>query len=101
MFKQAYDLVMDEDKNAFSALPKTVKFQLMTALSYMWCAVFSLGIGSYYMFGTSVIFHTLFLLGVFFTADLFSKARDKKIDHRDAYKDRDGGVRYDDMWGGI
>lgn len=101
MFRQPYDMIMDEDKNAFSALPKAQKFQLMTTLSYMWCAIFSLGIGSYAMFGISVILHTLFLFGVLFTADTFRKAREHKLDHRVAFKDKDGGARYDGMWGGI
>ncbi len=101
MFTQTYDLVMHEDKNAFSALPNIRKFQLMTILAYMWCAIFSLGVGSYVFFGTSVVLHMLVLIGIFFTADIFRKARERSMDHREAYRDRDGGARYDDIWGGI
>jgi len=108
MLRKAYDLIMDDNKNAFSSLPKSVRFQLMTALAYMWCAIFSFGTGYYLFFGTSLVFHLLFIIGLFFTADLFSKARENKIssvaeyrDHRAAFKDEDGAARYDDMWGGI
>lgn len=101
MFIDTYKLVMDDEINPFNKLPKTVRFQLMTTLAYMWCTIFSLSIGSYVFFGTSVIFHTLFLIGVFFTADLFRRANKDRIDHRMAYRDKkDGGVMYDDIWGG-
>ena len=108
MFKKAYDLVMDDNTNAFNSLPKAVRFQLMTTLAYMWCAIFSFGTGYYLFFGVSLVFHLLFVLGLFITAHLFRKARENKIsyqtehiDHRSAFKDRDGGARYDDIWGGI
>ena len=79
MIRQAYMMVMDDNTNAFNTLPKIVRFQLMVTLAYMWCVIFSIGIGSYFIFGTSVVFHTLFLLGLFFTSDLFQKVRNKKI----------------------
>ena len=79
MLNKTYKLIMDDNTNAFNSLPKTVRFQLMTVLSYMWCAIFSAGIGSYFIFGTSVIFHTLFLAGLFFTASLFERARNNEI----------------------
>ncbi len=79
MLKRTYKLIMDDNTNAFNSLPKTVRFQLMTILAYMWCAIFSAGIGSYFIFGTSVIFHTLFLAGLFVTASLFDRARNNVI----------------------
>lgn len=77
--KKYYNLVMDADRNAFSSLPRTTKFQLMTVLAYMWSVVFSLGVGSIMVFGTSVIFHLLLIAGTFITADLFYKSREGTI----------------------
>ncbi|MEM7618145.1 MAG: hypothetical protein AAF244_02060 [Pseudomonadota bacterium] len=72
----------------------------MTTLAYMWCVIFSFGIGSFVLFGTSVFFHTLFLIGLFFTADLFKRANNDQLDHRIAYRNKkDGTVLYDDIWG--
>ena len=89
MDQNPYSLVMNADKNAFSSLPNTTKFQLMTVLAYMWSVVFSLGVGSIMIFGTSVVFHMLILCGTFFTADLFRKARDGDISREAAYKHKD------------
>jgi hypothetical protein len=100
MVKQFYRMIMDDDENPFNKLPKTTRFQLMTTLAYMWCALFSAGIGSYTFFGTSVILHTLVLVGIFFTAYFFYKAENNQIKNREVYIDqKDGGVKYDDIWG--
>lgn len=90
MMKQTYSIVMNADMNAFSSLPRTTKFQLMSILAYMWSIVFAMGVGSIMTFGTSVIFHMLVLCGTFFTADLFQKARQGTISHRSAFKDTSG-----------
>ncbi|NQZ14806.1 MAG: hypothetical protein HRT94_08300 [Alphaproteobacteria bacterium] len=101
MFSDTYKLIMNEDQNAFRSLPKVVKFQLMVTLAYMWCAIFSFGIGSFFFFGTSVLFHFLFLIGIFFTADLFKRAQQRQLDHRICYRNiTDGSALYDDIWGG-
>jgi hypothetical protein len=79
MIRKYYNMVMDADQNSFSKLPRAQKFQLMTVLSYMWSIVFSLGVGSIMVFGTSVIFHMLLIVGTFITADLFYKSREGTI----------------------
>ena len=75
MFKRAYQIVMDDTKNPFMRLSATVRFQLMTVLAYMWCTIFSVGLGSYAVFGTTVILHTLVLCGIFVTAYYFKGAQ--------------------------
>ena len=100
MIRQAYDLVMNDEQNAFSSLPKKTRFQIMTTLSFMWSAVFTVSIGSHMLFGPSVIAHVAVLLAIFFTADIFRRARGHAFHHRDAMRDpRDGTARYDDLWG--
>ena len=99
MIQKIYDAIMNENNNAFAALPKTTKFQLMTILSYMWCGIFSIGIGSFMFFGVSLVLHLLVLIGVLFTAYLFDNSRKQFTDHRLHYRDEDGGAKYDDIWG--
>jgi len=100
MLRNAYVSVMDDDLNAFSQLPKTTRFQLMIMLSWVCSAVFAVSAGTYYVFGTSVIAHTAILIAIFFTADLFRRARDGKVHHRDAMRNKhDGTALYDDLCG--
>ncbi len=100
MLQRLYDLVMDPRQNPLRSLPKMVRFQYMLILSYMWSAIFTIWIGSALAFGSSVIGHTVLLLGLFFTADLFRRARNRAISHRDAMRNpRDATVLYDDIWG--
>ncbi len=79
MLINEYNYVMNASKNPLRVLPKIVQFQMMIVLSYMWSVVFGLGIGSYLMFGSSAIFHTLFLVGLFFTSCIFDKAKNKEL----------------------
>lgn len=73
MILKYYKLIMDSRYNALSNLPVSTRFQLMSVLSWMWSAMFSVGIGSYYVFGLSVVFHILVLLGVFVTYEVFKR----------------------------
>ena len=75
MFKESYALVMSPNSNHLKGLPKMVRFQLMTTLAFMWSFIFTMWIGSMQFFGPSAIVHTLVLIGVFFTAEIFKKAR--------------------------
>lgn len=101
MLRDAYAVVMDPDKNPLAGLPKIVTFQLMTTLAWMWSAVFSLWIGSISFFGPSAAGHAILLVGVFFTADIFAKARKQQpVSYDMLFADRkDGCARYDDIWG--
>ena len=77
MIKKTYQMIMDDTKNPFMRLPQTVRFQLMTVLAYMWCTIFSLGIGSYAFFGTTVVLHMLVLGGIFVTAYYFNNTKNQ------------------------
>ncbi len=101
MIRDFYNFVMDHEKNPLSALPKMVRFQVMMVLSFMWSAVFTIWVGSIMVLGPTVLGHAAILLAVFFTADVFRRARIHAASHRDAMRDpRDGTVLYDDVWGG-
>ena len=75
MFKESYALVMSPNANPLKGLPKMVRFQLMTTLAFMLSFIFTMLIGSMQFFGPSAVVHTLVLIGVFFTAEIFKKAR--------------------------
>jgi hypothetical protein len=74
MLKETYALLMSPNKNPLRHLPKIVRFQFMTTLAFMWSFIFTMWIGSLSVFGPSAIVHTLVLIGVFFTAEIFKKA---------------------------
>ena len=100
MFREAYAVVMDDEQNAFALLPKITRFQIMTVLSLMWSAVFTAYVGSYLIFGPTVIAHVVVLLAIFFTADIFRRAEKSTLHHRDAMRnERDGTAHHDDLWG--
>ena len=98
MIKEMWNSVMDADKNPLMRLPKTVRFQLMTYLSVMWCMIFTVWTGWLMTLGPSIFAHLIILVGIFYTHKIFKDST--KMTHRDQYKDSDGGVKYDDIWGG-
>ena len=75
MIKESYAVVMSPNTNPLNRLPKIVRFQLMTSLAFMWSFIFTMWIGSVQFFGPSAVAHTLVLIGVFFTAEIFNKAK--------------------------
>ena len=75
MIKNYYNLIMSSETNGLSELPNMVKFQLMTLLSFMWSIVFTLMVGSYIVLGPTMILHVLFLIGIYFTAEVYGKVK--------------------------
>lgn len=100
MFKDLYKVVMNPEVNPLSVLPRMVRFQYMLILSYLWSAVFTIWVGIPIAIGPSMVVHLVLLVGVFFTADIFRRARAQAASHRDRMRDGDDGtVLYDDLWG--
>jgi hypothetical protein len=87
MVRYLYNLVMDPNRNPLQALPKMVRFQYMVILAYMWSAVFSIYIGTIALLGPSIAAHTILLIGVFFTADVFRRARARSLSDDDLFQD--------------
>jgi hypothetical protein len=91
---------MDANRNPLRALPKMVRFQYVVIRAYMWSAVFSIYIGAIALLGPSIAVHTILLIGVFFTADIFRRARARSLSYDELYQDpADGTARSDDVWG--
>ena len=63
---------MNSDYNGIANLPNMVKFQLMIILSFMWSIIFTLMIGSFLVLGPTIVLHVFFLIGVYFTSEIFS-----------------------------
>ena len=100
MIRSLYDVVMDPERNPLRALPKAVRFQHMAVLAYMWSVVFCMYIGAIVLIGPSIAIHTILLVGVFFTAEVFRRAERRALSYDELFKDpRDGGAMYDDIWG--
>ena len=73
-----YGLVMDSRLNPLSHIPDTnVRHLAMQILAWMWCIVFSMWMGSIYVFGVSAIVHAILLAGIFITVGVFETARRK------------------------
>ena len=77
MLTRAYRLVMDPSENPLRNLPSMVRFHYMLLLSYMWSAIFALWVGYTWLMGPSLIVHTVLLIGVFFTAEIFALANSR------------------------
>jgi hypothetical protein len=75
MIRNAYASLMNSELNPLRNLPKTVRFQIMVSLSWMWSVVFALWLGSVLAFGASVAVHLILLVGVFGTTEVFRRAR--------------------------
>jgi hypothetical protein len=100
MVKYLYNLVMDPERNPLKVLPKMVRFQYMVILAYMWSVVFSIYLGTIAVLGPSIAAHTILLIGVFFTADIFRRARNRSLSYDELFQDpADGTAMYDDVWG--
>ena len=98
MIRDTWNSVMDADNNPLMRLPKMVRFQIMSYLAVMWCMIFTVYTGWLMTLGPSIFAHLIILVGIFFTDKVFRDST--KMTHRDQYKEVDGGVKYDDIWGG-
>ncbi|NNC38171.1 MAG: hypothetical protein EX271_00435 [Acidimicrobiales bacterium] len=92
--------IMDPNANPLKVLPIAQRYQIMIVLSAMWTAIFTTSISAWYLYGTLLAAHILFITGVTVTAIVFKNASDSRpMTYRD-YPLEDGTARYDDVWGG-
>jgi hypothetical protein len=67
---------MDSRYNPLSNIPDTnTRHLVMQILAWMWCIIFSMSVGSIFVFGISAILHTLLLAGIAITASTFEVAK--------------------------
>ena len=71
-----YHLIMDSWYNPLRHIPDTnTRHLIMQMLAWMWCIIFSMWMGSIFVFGISAIAHALLIAGVFITAGVFETAK--------------------------
>ena len=68
--------VMNADKNPLRHIPDTnVRHMVLQVLAWMWCIVFSMWVGSFWIMGVSMIAHALILAAIVVTVATFETAR--------------------------
>ena len=75
-----YQLIMDSRHNPLSHIPDTnTRHLVMQVLAWMWCVVFSMWMGSIFVFGVSAAIHAILLAGIFVTVGVFETAKRKPV----------------------
>ena len=76
MFTTIYNSIMRRKYNPLANIPNVATGHLlMQVLAWMWCVIFSMGMGSIYVFGVTAIAHAIIIAGIFITATTFYTAR--------------------------
>lgn len=76
MLRKIYNSIMRRKYNPLSSIPNVATGHLiMQVLAWMWCVVFSMWIGSIYIFGVTAIAHAIIIAGIFITAATFYTAK--------------------------
>ena len=77
---QLYHSIMDSRRNPLSHIPDTnTRHLVMQLLAWMWCIVFSMWVGSIFVFGVSAAIHAILLAGIFVTVGVFETAKRKPV----------------------
>jgi len=68
--------IMDAEINPLRHIPDTnVRHMVLQVLAWMWCIVFSMWIGSFWIMGVSMIAHAIVLAAIVITVATFETAR--------------------------
>ena len=106
---ESWNSVMDAEKNPLRHIPDLqVRHMVLQILAWMWCIVFSLYIGSFWVMGASMLGHALLLAAIVVTVGTFETAKRKPsffVDFPTSTPSRArtlwiGGKRYTDPYGG-
>ena len=77
MLRKIYNSIMRRKYNPLSNIPNVATGHLiMQVLAWMWCVVFSMWVGSVYIFGVTAIAHAIIIAGIFITAVIFYTAKE-------------------------
>lgn len=70
--------VMDSNINPLRHIPDLqVRHMVLQVLAWMWCIVFSMYVGSFFVMGISMVAHALFLGAIVATVGTFEVAKNK------------------------
>jgi len=71
-----WNVVMDHRFNPLKNIPDLqVRHLVLQILAWMWCIIFSMWIGSYFVMGISMVAHVLLLAGIVVTVGTFEVSR--------------------------
>jgi hypothetical protein len=74
----SWNSVMNADKNPLKNIPDlNTRHMVLQVLAWMWCIMFSLYLGSMWVFGITAIAHVFILAAVVLTVATFETARHK------------------------
>ena len=72
----AWNGVMNAETNPLRHIPDTnVRHMVLQVLAWMWCIVFSMYVGSFWIMGVSMIAHAIVLAAIVITVATFETAR--------------------------
>ena len=72
----SWNSVMNADHNPLRHIPDTnVRHMVLQVLAWMWCIIFSMWIGSFWIMGASMIGHALLLGAIVVTVATFETAK--------------------------
>ena len=74
----SWEGVMNADKNPLKHIPDTnARHMVLQVLAWMWCIVFSMWVGSFWVMGVSMLAHALILAAIVVTVATFETAKRK------------------------
>ena len=74
----SWNSVMDANRNPLRHIPDTnVRHMVLQVLAWMWCIVFSMWVGSFWIMGVSMIAHAIVLAAIVITVATFETAKHK------------------------
>ena len=74
--KNIYKMIMNSSRNPLSNIGDVnTRHLVMQILAWMWCIIFSMSVGSIFVFQVSAIAHALIIAGVFITFGTFETAK--------------------------
>ena len=75
---ECWDGVMNFNRNPLRHIPDLqVRHLILQILAWMWCIVFSMYVGSFFVFGISAIAHIIVLGAIVITVGTFETAKRK------------------------
>ena len=75
---ETWSVVMDHEKNPLRHIPNTAtRHMIMQILAWMWCIVFGMIVGSWFVVGVSLIGHLIFIGAIGITVATFETAKRK------------------------
>ena len=78
MIYDSWNGVMDHNINPLRHIPDLqVRHMVLQVLAWMWCIVFSMYVGSFFVMGISMVAHALFLGAIVATVGTFEIASSK------------------------